>query len=325
MNLRRKLYSLVLLGTLLISASPSRPAPFQPLKQDLNKQALRNVQAELQQLPMGVISFADSVITYDPGNPGSGTGGEPDSAFQNPRLALGPPADTSDSFVSLGSGGTIVLNFIDNILEDGPGDDLMVFRPNSEDDLLIWISDDGLTYISVGRITSDKASLDIAPVANPERTYTYVKLRDDPDQGVAHDPALGADIDAVAAINTALYIEVPADTLFERETTEIRPEGRPVLSAIAAQIREHAPVTISIHVHTDSWGAAELNFLLSQQQAGAVRNYFWDMELRLDMEISAVGWGESRPAASNETEEGRFRNRRVAFFIRSMQDSMPPN
>ncbi|MCJ7812896.1 hypothetical protein MUP95_06235, partial [bacterium] len=62
--------------------------------------------------PMGDISFVDSVVFYDPGAMGKGTGDEPNPEFQNPDMALGPPdymINEDSNFVSLGRGGFIIL------------------------------------------------------------------------------------------------------------------------------------------------------------------------------------------------------------------------
>ena len=71
-----------------------------------------------------------------------------------------------------------------------------------------------------------------------------------------------------------------------------------------------------IEGHTDSFGSDELNMALSRQRAEAVSGYLTD-ELGIDaFRLSAVGYGETRPIASNETPQGRERNRRIDIRIR---------
>ena len=63
---------------------------------------------------MGDISFADSVVLYDPGAYGENTGDEPELRFRNASTALGPPdfiPDENTGFVSLGKGGFLILKF----------------------------------------------------------------------------------------------------------------------------------------------------------------------------------------------------------------------
>src|SRR4030042_880253 len=119
---------------------------------------------------------------------------------QKPGLALHAPyPDTSGKpgFVSLGNDGSLVLEFRDNVLLDGPGPDLIIFEINSQaEDVYVWISEDGIYYIPVGKTNRQKPSIDIGPYCRPGALYRYVKLRDDPSQGEKEGTAVGADIDA---------------------------------------------------------------------------------------------------------------------------------
>ena len=65
-----------------------------------------------------------------------------------------------------------------------------------------------------------------------------------------------------------------------------------------------------IEGHTDNVGAAAYNKRLSERRAQAVKDYFIKAGIE-NYRMKAVGYGFSRPAASNDTEEGRAENRRV--------------
>ena len=83
------------------------------------------------------------------------------------------------------------------------------------------------------------------------------------------------------------------------------------LEAIAAAMKAHEDIDLVLEGHTDSRGSDEYNMSLSDRRASAVKE-----KLVADYgipagRISAVGYGESRPVASNETDDGRARNRRV--------------
>jgi outer membrane protein OmpA-like peptidoglycan-associated protein len=67
--------------------------------------------------------------------------------------------------------------------------------------------------------------------------------------------------------------------------------------------------------HTDNTGDADRQLALSQQRADAVRAYLIQQGVPEAM-LVAKGYGDARPIASNDTEEGRFRNRRVEFTAR---------
>ena len=73
-------------------------------------------------------------------------------------------------------------------------------------------------------------------------------------------------------------------------------------------------VAIRINGHTDDVGDAADNQTLSQGRAEAVRAYLVQAGIDPDR-LTALGFGETRPMASNDTPEGRARNRRTAFEI----------
>jgi outer membrane protein OmpA-like peptidoglycan-associated protein len=68
--------------------------------------------------------------------------------------------------------------------------------------------------------------------------------------------------------------------------------------------------------HTDSTGSTSYNQRLSERRAGSVANYLEDLGVR-GSRIDAIGYGESRPKASNSSSSGRQRNRRVEIFVRA--------
>jgi outer membrane protein OmpA-like peptidoglycan-associated protein len=71
---------------------------------------------------------------------------------------------------------------------------------------------------------------------------------------------------------------------------------------------------IEIDGHTDNTGDADSNLQLSEQRALAVRSYLV-MSGVDESALTVKGSGEKDPVASNETEEGRFRNRRIQFTV----------
>ncbi len=97
---------------------------------------------------------------------------------------------------------------------------------------------------------------------------------------------------------------------FESNRAEIRPAYEPELEAVATVLENNPTVKIQIQGHTDSVGAAEYNRQLSEERARAVME--WLISEGIDRKrLSAVGMGESRPIANNDSAEGRERNRRV--------------
>ncbi|KAA3662247.1 MAG: hypothetical protein DWQ10_02860 [Calditrichaeota bacterium] len=95
----------------------------------------------------------------------------------------------------------------------------------------------------------------------------------------------------------------------------IEPRFFSLLTKVQNAINEFSGCMIDINGHTDSHGSDEQNLKLSNERAEAVRQYLL-ANMNLDLKrIKAVGFGESDPVASNETREGRAKNRRIDVVI----------
>ncbi|MDK3017256.1 OmpA family protein [Pseudodonghicola flavimaris] len=101
---------------------------------------------------------------------------------------------------------------------------------------------------------------------------------------------------------------------FEPGSATIAAESLPILDRITEILTDCEGVRLEIQGHTDSQGREEMNQQLSQARAQSVLN-----ELRarrvLTSSFVAVGYGETRPIASNDSEEGREENRRIEFRL----------
>lgn len=101
------------------------------------------------------------------------------------------------------------------------------------------------------------------------------------------------------------------DILFATDRAEIRPESADILEEIAAMLREHPDLQILIEGHTDDQGGFQHNMELSKRRAASVKSYLVE-EAGIDAgRLQTMGAGQTRPVASNDTEEGRQKNRRV--------------
>lgn len=90
--------------------------------------------------------------------------------------------------------------------------------------------------------------------------------------------------------------------------------NKPVLDRAAELIKQTPNVSVQIDGYTDSVGKLEYNMDLSSRRALAVRNYFASKGVP-DTKMVAVGKGPSNPVADNVTDQGRFRNRRIEFWV----------
>jgi OOP family OmpA-OmpF porin len=99
--------------------------------------------------------------------------------------------------------------------------------------------------------------------------------------------------------------------LFDTGKSDVKPESTPTLKQIAAAFKEHPELKAEIQGHTDNVGKADANLKLSQARAEAVRRVLTtEYGVNAD-QITAKGYGDSKPAADNKTPEGRANNRRV--------------
>ena len=90
--------------------------------------------------------------------------------------------------------------------------------------------------------------------------------------------------------------------------------SRPALERLVKGLKSQTNFNVEIAGHTDSTGSAEYNENLSDRRANAVREYLIEQGISAER-LSAQGYGEVVPVASNETASGRAMNRRVEFRV----------
>ena len=88
-----------------------------------------------------------------------------------------------------------------------------------------------------------------------------------------------------------------------------------LLSKVQKAIDEYPDCGITIEGHTDSFGGDQFNHTLSTKRAEAVREYFLATAGIAAERVVSVGYGETKPIASNETKEGRRKNRRIDVVL----------
>lgn len=102
---------------------------------------------------------------------------------------------------------------------------------------------------------------------------------------------------------------------FDTGSAELRPEHTVLLGSLERAINEFPESNVVVEGHTDAFGSDTTNLVLSQQRADAVQQYLLDHTPVSPANLTALGYGESRPVANNETPEGRKRNRRIDVVI----------
>ena len=124
-------------------------------------------------------------------------------------------------------------------------------------------------------------------------------------------PAAPPPVPAFPAAKATITLE---GVNFAFNKADLTAESRPVLDDVATGLKNHPRVKVEIQGHTDSIGADAYNLKLSQRRAESVREYLISDGVSAD-QLVAKGYGESQPIASNKTDEGRAKNRRVVMYV----------
>ena len=264
-------------------------------------------------LPKERATFASRVVSYTVGAP------SPIPEGQDPRAALGPPDYVPNKrekprAVSLGNGGSIVLEFNQGVLVDGPGPDVFIFEigPNVEA-MEVDVSADGSSWIHVGTAPGGACAIDIGPRVKPGDVFRYVRLRDVPWGGADSDVWPGADIDAVAVVSAPQRVSVSSELLFAFDSDALTDAAGPEIDRLVSAIRARPGARVTIEGHTDDQGDDAYNQDLSERRARAVADALAKKGVPRDR-IGARGYGETRPVVAND-DAGRKKNRRVEIVI----------
>jgi outer membrane protein OmpA-like peptidoglycan-associated protein len=104
------------------------------------------------------------------------------------------------------------------------------------------------------------------------------------------------------------------DILFDLNQATLKPEAKVVIAKLAGILLIMPELNLRVEGHTDATGGAEYNQELSERRAASVLEFISEQGIRTGR-MQSVGYGEERPVADNETQEGRRKNRRVEIVI----------
>jgi outer membrane protein OmpA-like peptidoglycan-associated protein len=105
-----------------------------------------------------------------------------------------------------------------------------------------------------------------------------------------------------------------SDVLFDTGSYILKPGAREKLAKVSGILLAHPGLILQVEGHTDSVGSDEYNQQLSEHRANAVREFLMEQGV-VPSSITAQGFGKTQPVASNDTPEGRQRNRRVEIVV----------
>lgn len=269
-------------------------------------------------LPLGKISFADKVVAYKVGDPA------PLKKYQDSSQCLHEPNYNNyhtPNFVSLGCGGSLIVEFTDNGFMNLPGDDLYIFEVGpSRESAQIDISENGTDWIFAGKIAGGKSSIELSDAGiNEETVFYFLRITDLKD--ICKSISSGADIDAIGAINSVIRLTINADVLFDVAKYDLKDTAQNSLDSLSKIIKKVDKATILIEGHTDSDGSDELNMELSKNRCLSVKERLSEIigeHSGYDYEV--IPYGETKPKVPNDSDSNKQINRRVEITVLPPKD-----
>ncbi len=113
---------------------------------------------------------------------------------------------------------------------------------------------------------------------------------------------------------SCVLITIRCDALFERDPSRINPATCQEIDIVADVVKKYPETNIKVDAYTDCICSEEENLAVSELQAWTIKKALVDRGVEASR-VTARGWGESKPAASNATEAGRQANRRVTIKV----------
>jgi len=115
-----------------------------------------------------------------------------------------------------------------------------------------------------------------------------------------------------------IVLVFPDNITFATGSSQVKPEFRSALDTVAQSLQQYPDTRIQVAGFTDNVGSPSSNQRLSEDRAFRVRDYLSTRGVSVQR-MSVVGYGASRPIASNDTASGRAQNRRVEITIQPNQ------
>ncbi|MEO3999046.1 OmpA family protein [Mesorhizobium sp. CAU 1732] len=111
-----------------------------------------------------------------------------------------------------------------------------------------------------------------------------------------------------------IVLNMPSNVTFATDQDQVIPAFYQTLNAVGLVLKKYNRTFVDINGHTDSTGSAGYNMGLSQRRATSVANYLSTQGVD-GRRFAINGFGDTRPIASNATEDGRAQNRRVEIYL----------
>ena len=119
---------------------------------------------------------------------------------------------------------------------------------------------------------------------------------------------------SVTRMGDNITLNMPSSITFALNSADLNAQFYNALNGVTMVLKEYNKTVIEVAGHTDSSGSDQYNMQLSERRAQSVASYLSSQGVQSSRLIT-VGAGETRPVASNDTEQGRSANRRVELTI----------
>jgi len=127
---------------------------------------------------------------------------------------------------------------------------------------------------------------------------------------------------SVSREGNLLKVTFKGDVTFDSNSAAVRPGLYSEIDRVAGVLTQYPDTFIRVEGHTDSQGSEAYNMDLSKRRANAVKNLLAQRGVA-ESRVEVVGYGETMPVATNETEAGRQKNRRVEIKIAPQAQAQP--
>jgi len=118
----------------------------------------------------------------------------------------------------------------------------------------------------------------------------------------------------IERVGEGIKITFESGILFDVDKSEVKPEAQANLAKLATILNKYPDTDVLVEGHTDATGSDEYNMDLSIRRSNSVGNYLSGQSV-MSNRLRLMGYGETQPAASNDTQEGRQLNRRVEIAV----------
>ncbi len=172
---------------------------------------------------------------------------------------------------------------------------------------------------AIGAVTGGKAGTGAVIGAGVGALGTYIWSQHMEKQKQEMQAATqGTGVTVSQTTDNQLKLDIPSDISFATGRADIESNFRPILDRFADGLRNNPNAEVRIIGHTDSTGSDAINNPLSLDRAESTRNYLTARGVS-GARIHVDGRGSREPIASNASNDGRARNRRVEIFVGERQ------